>query len=113
MIKKLFSYLKSSGIDVYLPSKKTGKCTAPYVVVNEEKCAISQTGRSIYTYFSVSVIAPLEDYASLEETVSKVKASLKGTAFKFFGSEADNGGDTDGYKRTLTYRGLKPMGCRK
>lgn len=113
MIKKLFSNLKSGGVDVYLPAKKTGKCTSAYAVVNEDKCELSASGRSSYTYFSVTVIAPLEDYASLDEISARVKASLKGTAFKFFGSEAeDAGGGANGYKRILKYRVIKPVCCR-
>lgn len=114
MIKKLFSYLKGGGVDVYLPAKKPGKCTSAYAVAKEEKCELSTSGRCSYIYFSVTVFAPLEDYASLEETTARVKASLKGTAFKFFGSEgADSGGDANGYKRILTYRAIKPVYCKQ
>jgi len=114
MIKKLFSYLKAVGIDVYLPSKKSGKCTAAYAVVKEEKSEKSLTGKSVYTYFTVTVIAPLENYNALENTCKKVKQSLKGTAFKFFESEdSESGDDFNGYKRTLTYRTLKSAICTK
>ncbi len=114
MIKKLFSYLKSAGIDVYLPAKKSGKCTAAYAVVKEEKSEMSLTGKSVYTYFSVTVIAPLENYNSLEELCSKVKCALKNTSFKFCeSSDAESGDDFSGYKRILTYRTLKPAICTK
>lgn len=114
MIKKLFSHLKSAGIDVYLPAKKSGKCTDAYAVVKEEKSEMSLTGKSVYTYFSVIAIAPLENYNSLEEITAKIKRALKGTAFKFFESnDADSGDDFSGYKRILTYRTLKPAVCTK
>lgn len=114
MIKKLFSYLKSSGIDVYLPAKKTGKCTSPYAVINQDKSEISRTGRGLYVYYSVSVIVPLTDYNALEELTAKVRNVLKNTSFKFYGSETKVAGkDYDGYKRTLTYRILKPLICKK
>lgn len=113
MIKKLFSYINDGGVDVYLPAKKTGKCTSAYAVVNEEKCELSPSGKSAYTYFSVTVIAPLEEYGALDEVSARVKASLKGTAFKFFGSEAESaGGDANGYKRIMIYRAIKPVCCR-
>ena len=113
MIKKLFSYIKNCGVDVYMPAKKTGKCTSPYAVVNEEKSELSQSGKSSYIYFSVTVIAPLEDYSSLDEVSAKVKSSLKGTAFRFMGSEtSEAGGSENGYKRKLLYRIIKPAYCK-
>ncbi len=114
MIKKLFSHVEGKGVEVYLPAKKTGKCTSAYAVVSEDKTELSRTGRGLYTYFNVTVVAPLSNYASLDETAAAVKSALKGTAFTFCESKAaDGGADEEGYKRILTYRVLKPLGCRK
>lgn len=114
MIKKLFSYIKSTGTDVYLPAKKTGKCTSPYAVVKEEKSEISFTGKSVYTYFSVTVIVPIENYGLLDDVCIKIRRALKNTPFKFFESKDDESGDDfNGYKRTLTFRTLKSALCKK
>lgn len=114
MIKKLFSLIESKGIEVYMPAKKTGKCASAYAVVKEEKSELCHTGRGINTYFAITIVAPLSNYASLEETTAAVKAALKGSAFTFCSSKAEgDGADEEGYKRVLTYRVLKPLTCRK
>ena len=113
MIKKLFSYLKNAGIDTYLPAKKTGKCTHPYAVIEEDGCEPGLTGRCIHSRYTVTVVAPLESYAMLDETSNKAKAALRGTAFRFDGSEATTTNENnDSYSRVLNYRVIKPMGCK-
>jgi len=108
MVKKLFSLLEKNGIAVYLPAKMPGRCTEPYATVNEDKTELAKTGSGAYTYFTVSVMSPVESYASLDELQKKVTAALRGSCFKFLGSETEEtGGDAVCYKRTLTYRVLK------
>ncbi len=110
MIKKLFSALEGAGAEVYLPAKKQGKCTAPYVVVNLEKTEPSKTGRGIYSFFSVSLFAPTDNFAALDELHSRVCNSLKGSPFVFIGCDAEpTGGETDSYKRVLNFRTLKKL----
>ena len=114
MIKKLFSYIKNSGVDVYMPAKKTGKCISPYAVVNEEKTELSQSDKSSYVYFSVTVAAPIENYSALDAISANIKSALRGTTFKFMGSKtANTDGSENAYKRILTYRSIKPAYCRK
>ena len=112
MIKKLFTILKRNGIEVYLPSKKSGKATSAYVVINEEKSELSLTGMGMYTYFSVKIVSPLESYYSLEETHNKVKNALSNSSFKFFSSETEEVNSDVGFIRTLTYRRFKRCVCR-
>ena len=112
MIKKLFSILKRSGLEVYLPSKKTGKPTGAYVVIAEEKSEPGLTGMGIYTYFSIKIVSPLESYNSLEETQEKVKTALLNSSFKFHTSETEEVKSDDGFVRTLTYRRFKRCVCR-
>ena len=113
MIKKLFAYLKNAEIDTYLPARKDGKCTSPYAVINEEKSEPGLTGRCLYTYFTVTVVAPADNYSALDQTVSKVRSALKGTQFRFDGSEsAEVNENIQGYCRVLNYRVIKPMGCK-
>ena len=113
MTRKLFTYLKKGGADVYMPAKKTGKCTSPYVVINEEKREPSPSGKSDYVYFTIEIIAPLENYSSLDKLTSTVKTALNGTPFKFIESHSgEPEGNTNSYKRIMTYRAIKPI-CSK
>ena len=106
MIKKLFSILKNGGVDVYMAGKKQGKCTKAYVSIKEDKSEMSLTGKGIYTYFSVILVSPLDNYCALDAIHNKVDTAIEGSKFKFFGSESEEVSE-DGYIRTLTYRRFK------
>lgn len=113
MIKKLFDYLKTAELDTYLPAKKTGKCTHPYTVIDEEKSEIGLTGRCVYAYYTVTVVSPIDNFSLLEETVSKVKAALKEAPFRFDGSSSTTiDENTGGYYRVLNYHAIKPISCK-
>lgn len=113
MVRKLFDLIQSSGTNVYLPAKKTGKCTEPYAVVKEEKTELNATGKSAVVYFTVSIIVPLENYALLSDMESRIKSHLKDSSFKFKGSaNRESDGDTDAYIRDLSYTAVKRVsGC--
>ena len=108
MVKKLFSLLKDGGVDVFLPMKHTGKCTSPYAVVSEEDTNQGKTGSGVYTYFTVTLISPAEDYASLDSMDKKVRTILKDKPFKFVSAHTESADpETAAYKRTLYFRVLK------
>jgi hypothetical protein len=108
MVKKLFSLLKEGGVNVFLPAKHLGKCTFPYAVVNEDSVEESKTGSALYTFYSVTLLSPTDDFASLDIMDKKVREILKTSPFKFISSHTESAdGDLDAYKRVLTYRSLK------
>lgn len=108
MVKNLFSLLQSAGIPVYLPAKKEGKCTQAYAVVAHKKSEPAKTGKSAYAYFTVSLIAPLENFADMEKLEKKCVNALKDSNFKYVESDEDNAHtESCGYKRILTYRIIK------
>lgn len=112
MVKKLFSLLKDGGVDVFLPIKHTGKCTSPYAVVSEEDTQQGKTGSGVYTYFTVTLISPAEDYASLDSMDKKVRTVIKGTPFKFVSARTESAdAETAAYKRTLYFRAFKRNIC--
>ena len=108
MVKKLFSLLQNAGVPVYLPAKKEGKCTEAYAVVGHKKSEPAKTGKSAYAYFTVSLIAPVENFAAMEELEQRCVNALKGSNFKYVESDEDNAyTESLGYKRILTYRIIK------
>lgn len=108
MIKKLYALLKQGGVKVYLSGKKFGKCTSPYAVVKEEKSQLSATGKALCVYFSVTAVAPIENYGALEETGIKIRKALSASSFKLIESADDEAdGDLNGYIRKFTYFAYK------
>ena len=110
MIKNLFSILKNAGVNVSLPAKKEGKCAIPYAVVDIGKETVSETGKGVYCTFTVSLFAPLDSYGELDTMQMAVFSALKGTSFRFTGSDTEEaGGEVDAYKRVLTFRSIKKL----
>ena len=108
MIRKLFETLAESGVNVYFPAKKTGKCTEPYAVIKEEKTVPGTTGRSVTSHFTVSVIVPLDNYRLLSTMEKNIISILKKTPFKYRGTEERQSDDEiNAYIRDLSYTVIK------
>ncbi len=110
MIKKLYRLLKDGGVNVYLPAKKEGKCSAPYAVVDTSREDITDTGRATQCTFTISLFAPLNSYGELDNMQKTVLSALKDTPFRFTGSDTEEaGGEVDSYKRVLTFRCIRKL----
>lgn len=107
-VKKLFNLIKESGVEAYLPAKKTGKCTDVYAVVSREASLPTVTGRGLGVSFTVKIAAPLDRYGDLCEAETKIMSALAETPFKFEGSGGDEvDGENGAYVRTLTFSAFR------
>ena len=74
----MITQLSRAGIEVALPGYRTGICTSPYVVVqNNGTYRFAQSPALGYTLFTVHCYVPLYGYEQLERLIERVKSALK------------------------------------
>lgn len=77
MWKKAYEALKSSGIQVYSPAQKQGKCTSPYVVLYDAGQAAGHAKKTAHAYLEAAVHVPLGRYSLLDTVKKQVAAALR------------------------------------
>lgn len=76
MWKKIYTYLKDKGIEVYAPAQHIGECTTKYVVVKNAGVQGSEYSTTVGTY-NIMCYVPKEQFSQLEAFVSLIKSYLK------------------------------------
>lgn len=77
-IKKLFTYLKENGFDVYTPGQKQGECTSSYLVIKSDGSTKTSAFSTAQDTFTIMCYVPKNKYSTLEEYVNNVYEVMKG-----------------------------------
>ena len=109
LYKKIYDTLKKDDILVYPPAVKKGICTYPYVVLEQSK-ALLNNNHSGKLIFSITILAPVGQYADFLTLIENVRQSISYIApeIKFL-SISDEKIDSDftAYSTVINFFALK------
>lgn len=77
MWKRAYEALKQSGIAVFSPAQKQGKCVSPYVVLYDAGQAAGRSQKTAHAYLTAAVHVPLGRYSMLSTVKKQVAAALR------------------------------------
>ena len=72
----IYETLKTNGIDVYSPGRKTGECTSPYVVVKNAGRTSPTEISSSQDLYDLMCYVPKDEYSTLESFVDRVESIM-------------------------------------
>ena len=79
MINRIHTALQGAGIDVRLPTRHIGACTAPYCVLYEGAPFADQVGKSVAVRHAlIDILVPASTPAALWREAAKIRAVLRG-----------------------------------
>lgn len=112
-LEDIYTHLKTSGIDVYLPGQHVGECRQPYVVVKPGASTQYLQVSSNICYYELLLYTPDRYPTQLERFKNQVKIAMLGLSpmIKFANMETTPYHDEQvkGYMTDLTYRNIKKV----
>lgn len=77
MWKRAYEALKQSGIAVFSPAQKQGKCVSPYVVLYDAGQSTGRSKKTAHAYLEAAIYVPLGRYSMLDTVKKQVAVALR------------------------------------